>query len=203
MNINSFEKFINYPRYATYLLDSFADLSFDTDRFTVFESINNIFYLVYAKRNLSLIFFNLKSKTLINEIKNAHKQEIISIKHYLDINNKRDLIFSVSYYCIKIWNCKNVENLLEFKKDEAFFYTSCILNYEDDICFIAGESNVRSIIEVYNLYGKRVKTITNKPYFNHGLNKDMGERIFHIESFYDVSLDKTFIIAQNFLLTKS
>ena len=40
--------------------------------FSLFKSINNIFYIVYADKFYSIIFLNLTTNQIINEIKHAH-----------------------------------------------------------------------------------------------------------------------------------
>lgn len=98
--------------------------------FNVFISINNIFYLIFGSINNSIICLYLINNTTINEIKNAHKQKIGNLKHYLDKINNRDLLLSLSnevstdYNILKVWNISNCECLLNIEK----IYTKCKLS---------------------------------------------------------------------------
>ena len=60
--------------------------------FSAFKSINNIIYIIYANINKSIISYNLIENKKINEIINAHENEITGFRYYLDKINKRDLI---------------------------------------------------------------------------------------------------------------
>ena len=69
---------------------SYADYGLDNS-FAVFNSFNNILYLVYSTRKKSMICYDIKNKTLISEIKNCHKGYITGLRHYADKINKIDL----------------------------------------------------------------------------------------------------------------
>ena len=64
--------------------------------FVIFQSVNNIMYLVYATYNKSIISYNLYSEKIELEIKNAHINYILNFRHCFDKKNKRDLIISIS-----------------------------------------------------------------------------------------------------------
>ena len=74
--------------------------------FSLFKSFNNIFYIVYADKFYSIIFLNLTTNQIINEIKNAHKDYITYFSHYFEEINKRDLLISISEddNDLKLWN---------------------------------------------------------------------------------------------------
>ena len=61
--------------------ESFSLCSLD-NIFTSFKSINNIFYIVYATKNKSIIIYNLVNDTKIVEIKKAHKEFITNFRHH-------------------------------------------------------------------------------------------------------------------------
>ena len=52
--------------------------------FCIFNSIDNILYLIYIDNNYSIISYNIIKNQKINEIKNNDNQLIISLKHFLD-----------------------------------------------------------------------------------------------------------------------
>ena len=71
--------------------DSYVYSNID-NAFTVFNSINNILYLIYSDINRSMISYDLNNKRKINELKNIHNEYITNFRHYLDEINKRDLV---------------------------------------------------------------------------------------------------------------
>ena len=111
----------------TFNSSDFKNYSFNT--FSVFESINNIFYLVFAN-NISIRIYNIIDNKKIGEINTAHDKLIKHLKYYLDSINKRDLIMSLSFYDnnIKIWDVNRLECLYNFKKEGGkFSITSCLI----------------------------------------------------------------------------
>lgn len=84
--------------------------------FCIFNSIENILYLIYVTENKSIIFYNLLKNNKINEIKKAHKFDITTMLHYLDKKNKSDLILTLASRGLelKLWKLKNLECLLSF-----------------------------------------------------------------------------------------
>ena len=160
--------------------------------FCIFNSIDNILYLIYMNNNYSIIFFNILNNQKINEIKNKENLLIISFKHYLDKFNKKDLIISVAITNkIKVWNIKNCECIYYFKKinENGFLLSACFLNYKNQNYIITTNYNYKSIsepIKIFDLNGNKIKEI-----------KDSKDNIFFIETFYDKQLYETFIITGN------
>ena len=82
----------------------------DTQWYDLIIEKDNKFYTVQCKatstENKSIITLNLINNKKIIEIKNAHNNYITNLRHYLDKNNNRDLLLSVSNvdFNIKIWN---------------------------------------------------------------------------------------------------
>ena len=66
-----------------------------TNTFTIFKSINNLLFLIYATKIKSIICYDINKEKKISEIKNAHKDYCFSLRHYLDTINKRDIIISI------------------------------------------------------------------------------------------------------------
>ena len=93
--------------------DSFAKFV-KMHTFSIFNSIYDILYLIYSTKKNTIIFYNLINNQKIVKIKNAHKNPITNIRHYLDNSNKRDLIMSISLEDnnLKLWNVKYAECLL-------------------------------------------------------------------------------------------
>ena len=148
---------------------SFARIYLD-NTFIVFNSINNILFLIYSTKNKSIISYNLINKKIINEIKNAHEYDITNLRYYLDNNNKRDLILSISYFDnnIKLWNINSYECLINIKKINkyGYLYSACFLNNNNQIYIISSNGDwINTIdfelIKVYDLKGNIIKKINN------------------------------------------
>ena len=110
-------------------IDSYTKFSLD-NTFTVFKSIDEIFYLIYSNLRKSILSYNLIDNKKIIEIKNAHNNYITNFRPYLDEICKRDLMMSISGEDnnIKLWNIQrweclvNIENInLDGDLDSACF----------------------------------------------------------------------------------
>ena len=159
--------------------------------FLIFKSINDILYLIYSNNDGSIISYDLKSFKKINEIKKAHNRKIINFRYYLDKENERDLIISIS--CeennIKLWNIYNFECLFDFKNiyRGGIIYSACFLNDIGQIYIITSNFKILSEpIKVYDLKGNKIKEINN-----------LKEDVFFIDSYYDNDLDKNYLIIGN------
>ena len=71
--------------------DSYSDLWLG-NTFTVFKSFNNIFFLIYTKKNRSIVSYDIINNQKINEIKRAHLKFITTLRYFLDDINNRDLL---------------------------------------------------------------------------------------------------------------
>ena len=167
--------------------------------FILFQSINEVFYIIYLKEGKEYYNSNLnKEKKIIScydvineqtvfEIKNAHSDDIIGIKYIFDKKNKRDLILSISYTKIKIWNFQNMEVLYEINTKynninniyNINFFINIINN--DEYIHIIEASNDSNII-TYNIDGQIIKTINNT------------KNILNIESFTGDKTKNSYII---------
>lgn len=158
--------------------------------FTVFKSnFDNIIYLIYANENKSIISYNLIERKKINELANAHNNNITNFRYYLDKEKKRDLLISISSddRNLKLWNINNLECLTDLKNvyDEGSLYSGCFLNVNNEIYIATCSSNFYQPIKVFDLNGKMIKEI----------DKKLSSYI--IDSFYDDKLSKNYIITGN------
>ena len=160
--------------------------------FSVFKSINNIFYLIYGNKIQSIICLNLINEQIVNEIKNAHNAEITSLRHYLDVIKSRDLLLSIAAndINIKIWNINNWECLLNLKNiyirgllSSAYFLKNNNENYI--ITCNDGYRNI-GLIKAFDFKGNQIKEIN-----------DSNDGISFIDIYYDKELLKNFIITGN------
>ena len=178
--------------------DSYAWVNLD-NTFTVFKSINSIFYLIYASENKSLICYDMNNMKKINELKSIHNEHITNIKHYLDSINKRDLVMSISRNenSIKVWNVKNWDILVNIQNinQVGFIYSACIFKENDNNFIITSNRNMTGnpeAIKIYNFEGKKIKDIN-----------DSSDHTFFIDTYFDNLLIKNFIITGNFGYVKS
>ena len=189
------KKFINLTN------DSYCYFSFD-NTFCVFNSINDILYLIYSNKNM-IISFNIIENKLINKIKNCNDKDnfITNFRHYLDIKNKRDLVISISAWGnnIKLWNINNWECLCDIKNvnKNGYLYSACFLNDNGKIYIISNNYKKHydgycEPIRVFNLNGNIIKSIDNS-----------NENAFSINTYYDINLKKHFIITGNKSCVKS
>ena len=162
--------------------------------FTTVKSINNILLIIYTNKYNSIFSYNLIDNKIITEIKNAHDNYIINFRHYLDKNNKIDLLLSISNKDnnIKIWNIQNWNCLLNIKNisQEGFLFSATFLDDNNNIYFLTSNSNWdkdnRESIKVYDFNGNKIKEIN-----------DSLDNTFFIETYFDKSLSNNFIITGN------
>ena len=177
--------------------DSYSYLNI-YNTFTVFNSINNIIYLVYSSFYKSIISYDLINQKKIIEIKNCHNSYICNFRHYLDDINKRDLIMSLSYQDnnLKIWNAYNWECIFNLEvNNSGWFYSACILKDKEENYIITSNRSKWGIpkqIKVFNFSGNKIKEINNS-----------NEQTFFIDTYYDKLLREKFIITANVGYIKS
>jgi WD40 repeat protein len=169
--------------------DSYTNLPLE-NIFCVFESIDNIIYLIYSNKDKSIISFNLVNNQKINEIKKAHNFEITNLRYYLDKKNNRNIIMSISSsdFNLKLWNIKNYECILNIKtiNVKGHLLLGCFLNENSNVYIITYNSMTpyNELIRVFDLNGNKIKDIKN--YFS-----------FCIDTYYDKKLFKNYIITSN------
>jgi len=192
---NNKEININYPdiNFSNDIIkDSFSDVYLG-HTFIVFKSLNNIFLLIYTNRKRSILSYDIINKQRINEIKNAHKTLISSLRYFLDHMNNRDLLLSIS--CddnnIKVWNINKYECLLDIINinKSGFLDSACFLKDNNQIYIITSNKTISILqkaesIKVFDFKGNNIKNIN-----------DSNEDTIFIDTYYDKKLSKIFIIA--------
>ena len=161
-------------------------------QFCVFKSINDIFYLIYSEENNNIINYDIIKDQKINIIKNAHSQCIASIRHFLDKNNKRDLVISISAEDnnFKLWNAKDFSLILNIKNinKEGYLHSAYCFNDNNQIYIVTSNFgnlyNNRSI-QVFDIKGKRIKSIKCK------------SDIYFIDIYHDKLSSKNYIVSAN------
>ena len=198
-NYNDPNNPINLKLYKTLINDYYLPPSnyfYFPNSFIIFNSIDDIFYLIYSNKN-NLLTFDLNDNKKIVNIKNAHKGNITNFRYYLDQINKRDLIISISFEDknIKLWNVKNFECLHIFEKVNDFcsIVSACFFNDSDNIyiitsCYLGLRSyQPPNLIRIFDLDGNKIKEINDSNFF-----------INYIDSYYDDKISKNFIIVATF-----
>ena len=177
--------------------DSYSDYIYDNS-FTVFKSINNIYYLIYATKNKSIISYNLNLEKKATEIKKAHEKYITSFKYYYDKIRKREIIMSISSSNnnIKLWNIYNWECITNLDNINYIgeILSACILGYKNKNYIISSNYNLSNSehIKVYNFKGKKISELNQS-----------DEDTFYIDTFYDKKKYIYYIITCNSNYVKS
>ena len=187
---------ININDYHDLTYDAHSYFSFD-NTFCVFNSVDNIPCLIYSNK-YSIISFNLKDNTKINEIKGASNDEyyITNLRHHSDIKNKRDLLISITAWGnnFKLWNIINMECLCYIKSvnSNGYLYSACFLNDDNEIYVLTSNYNKNFYIDdsepvkIYNLDGLNISTLNNS-YIS----------TFFIDVYFDNNSKKNFVITGN------
>ena len=154
--------------------DSFIDLGTD-NTFTIFNTFNNTFCLIYSNRSKSIISYDINDNNKKIEIKNAHKNYITSFEHFSDIEKKRDLLISASAKenNLKLFDVENFDSLHEFKKNNNNIY-------------IVRSGNKDFPIQVYDMNENKIKDIEGS---NHKINV--------LSAYNNKTRNKAYILAIN------
>ena len=156
----------------------------------VFKSVYDLILVVFIGKNYSIITYNLIDNKKIFEITKTNRT-LNEIKHFLDKNNKRDLVSSISVHDnnIKVWNFNNLECILniDFRIGNFFLNLNsvCFLNNGNDIHLIVSSINIpqTQLIHIYNLRGNKIKELNNNKLKN-----------YFVDTFYDDKFSKNYII---------
>ena len=162
-------------------------------KFCIFESTNNIIYLVYANRinkfgNLdnNIIVYDLNNGKKIITIKKAHNKEIYKLNHYGYKNIDLILSISLEEQNVKVWSTNNWECLYNYTNTNinSILYTANCLVDNNKYYIIKKFILYNEPYQVYDLKtNKKIKDLT-------GTNGD----IFFDIIFYDNNLNKNFLI---------
>ena len=172
---------------------AFPDFPFFSNyNFCIFESTNNIIYLIYANRTYTfrnlgnnIIVYDLNNGKKITTIKNAHNKEINELNHYGYKNI--DLILSMSFeeQNVKVWSTNNWECL--------YNYTNTNINSKLDTANCLVDNNQYYIIKKFNLYNEPYQVYDLKTNKIKNLTDTNGDIFFDI-IFYDNNSNKNYLI---------
>ena len=184
--------------------NSFASYSYE-DSFIIFTSHDNIFQIVYATKDKSLISYDINNKREIFKKTKAHNNFITNFKYIFDGIYYKDIIMSVSKKDnnIKIWNANKWELISDIfnVNQKNFLYSACFLKDNDNISILT--SNGKNLqqnqmhenfenIKIYDLKGNLIKEI-----------EETNDCTYFINIYYDNNLNKNFIVTGNFNYVKS
>ena len=201
--INLNIEFKSNPNNIKYLKDLIEDsytITYSDNSFIVFISYNNILYLIYSNKKNSIVCFNIKDNKKVNEIKKAHKDKITNFRHYLDENNERDLLLSISSKNnnLKVWYFQNFECIYNFEKinKNGYLNSACFLNDNNEIYILTSHyrfsSNKTEFIKIFDLKGNKIKEFD-----------ESNEQTVFVDIFYDKKLNKKYILTGNYKYIKS
>ena len=163
---NKFKEYVlkndyyDYSSYISLVEDSIQGLSipgYFSNSFCAFNSIHNICYLIYKTNKNSIISFNITTNNKINEIVNAHSNSIFYLKHYQDKINNRDLILSISFRNIKIWDVNDFNCILNLKDIYKEYSVTCA-------CFVPKNKDIYIVTGAYDSYENYYVKEPNKIY---------------------------------------
>ena len=177
--------------------DSYSHWGID-NTFTVFTTLNNISYLVYATEEYSIHFYNLNEQKLVKVIENAHiEDQVTNFRHFVDKIKKRDILLSISADSrnVRLWDIKKWELLTNITKiySSGYLYSASFLIDKGKYFIVTCNSSQNSeSIKIFNFYGEYIKDITNS-----------NEDTYFIDTYYDNKLNKYFILTGNISYVKS
>lgn len=187
------------PKNLSYFCDvpifPYSPREFDNS-FTSFISVYDIPYLIYSDYNSSIIAYNIGNNQTVIEIKKAHNLSISNLRHFVDKNNKRDLIISIS--CsdnnLKLWNVNDWSCIINIANIyfNSLLISACLLFDNNHNFIITSNFNFHTIpqkCKVFDFKGNKVEEIID--------TNNINDNIYFIDSYYDKSLSKNFIITCN------
>ena len=184
---NNDPKTIEVSKNITQDAYAYTDL---VNSFSVFKSLDEILYLIYATKEKSIICYDLEGKKNIKEIKNKHNEFITNLIHYLDSISKRDLVMSISTIDsnINIWNAGNWELVLNIPSayESGYLYSGCFLNEKNQNYIITSNYKGNGPIKVFDFNGQKIKELN-----------DSSENTFFVTVYFDEIVEKNYIVTGN------
>ena len=202
-------KYTNNPKNIELLNDLIINSyshKYLVNSFVVFQSKNNILYLVYSTKNKSIISYDLNEQQVMTQINNPHNDKYITnFRHIFSEKIGSDLLMSISSENnqIKIWNINNWNCIINLENIylNGKIYSACFLHDNTKNCFIISSNannknnmnwRISGPLKVYDLNGNTLKEIN-----------ESDEYTCLVEAFYDKSKDKIYIITGNKNYVKS
>jgi len=173
--------------------DSYAHFALD-NTFIIVNSISNVNYIIYSSKSKSIISQNIVNLQIISEIKNAHENYITNFKHFLDEENRRDIIMSISaednnikLWDLKDWNCIN--DIKNINQHGSLFAACFFKDPKEKMNYIITSNDYYSHserIKLLDFQGNKIKEIN-----------DSNHRTYIMEIYLDDIVNKYFILTGN------
>lgn len=132
LNINP----INLKTVYNLVSDSY-NIDYLDNTFTLYNSINNCLYLIYATENKSIKCYSFGGQKVIKEIKDAHEDYITNFRHFFCKKEDKDIIMSISGWInnVKLWDGNNWECILNLTNvyKIGYLFSACFLKIKNKI----------------------------------------------------------------------
>jgi hypothetical protein len=165
----------------------------DRNLYEIFKSINGIIYLVYMDKMKSLIFYDLYRGKNICEIK--IKEAIFNIKYCTDTKNKRDLLITMNYSAINLWNINNMECILKLSGISKSSFANFLIIDGNVYIIYSYLYTVLDIVSQKKQKFYKMKIIDLKGNIIKEINDSYTSKIYYIGLYHDIKLNQCFIIS--------
>ena len=179
--------------YKKISINSYAHFALDNS-FILVKSLSNINYIIYSTKDISIISQNIMNFQILTEVKKAHEKYITNFRHFLDEENKRDIIMSISSLenNIKLWDLKNwicLSNIKDINNQICLHAASFFRDKKENKNYIITSNDnhlAPEPIKFFDFDGNKIKEMNNS-----------NKRTYFLDIFYDNNLDKNYIITGN------
>ena len=172
--------------------------SLSFEKCIVFNSINNILYLIHSF-NYKIYLYDLNKKTILFKL--TLDGVVKSLKHQFDEEKKRDILMIVYWlkreFYVKLYNIRNFECILSLKFEAIDTIVACFLRDKNEYYVAVGDSKTfysnwnedaeyddSDEIQVYDFKKNRIKEI-----------KGSAHHTYDISTYYEYN--RIYIITEN------
>lgn len=193
-NIKIINNLANIKYKKDLIKDSFSLTKIDNTFITI-DSKENLSYIVYSTKDISINCFDFNKEKIMKSVKNAHKSKVMSFRYNYNKNQNKEYVVSVSFdRNIKLWDFPDFNCLLSIEKAhrESFIFSLCILPFSNDNFILSSSGSDWENIRVWDTRGNKVREIL-----------DSKERTGIIDTYYCSENDISYIIIGNYGNVKS
>ena len=163
--------------------------------FCAFKSFSGESIIAWGTNTYNVEFYDCEKKQIIKTFPRAHNNTVFSCRHYQDLKNRIDYVITSSYdRNVKIWDYKKSSPTLIIHNahNGYYIYSVCMLyNIPDESLYII-TSVPNEKMKIWNFKGNYLS--------NFGQD---NESTYFIDSYYDKSKKKSYIINANSVDVKS
>lgn len=193
-NIKIINNLANIKYKKDLIKDSFSLTKIDNTFITI-DSKENLSYIVYSTKDISINCFDFNKEKIMKSVKNAHKSKVMSFRYNYNKNQNKEYVVSVSFdRNIKLWDFPDFNCLLSIEKAhrESFIFSLSILPFSNDNFILSSSGSDWENIRVWDTRGNKVREIL-----------DSKERTGIIDTYYCSENDISYIIIGNYGNVKS